>query len=100
VFLLLTPKGDYEGSLRLLAGMARLLASDAVRKKLLAAVDSSSVIAALADAESPPRSIRDPGSGPGSVPRAPGSNPGSVGVPRAPGSNPGQKSGPSGGFGA
>lgn len=47
VFLLLTPKADYEGSLRLLAGMARLLAKEEVRKKLLVAKDGPAVIAAL-----------------------------------------------------
>lgn len=61
VFLLLTPKGDYEGSLHLLAGMARLLARDEVRDKLRAATDSSALIAALADAEAPPRSLRSAG---------------------------------------
>ncbi len=93
VFLLLTPKGDYEGSLHLLAGMARLLAREDVRNKLLAANDTSSVIAALADAESPPSSMRTPGSGPGST-----------GIPRAPASNPGAAvgngTGPTAGFGA
>lgn len=93
VFLLLTPKGDYEGSLHLLAGMARLLAREEVRSKLLAANDTSSVIAALADAESPPSSMRAPGSGPGStsIPRPPASNPGAASPNGA---------GPTAGFGA
>lgn len=66
VFLLLTPKGDYEGSLHLLAGTARLLAREGVRKKLLAAPDSAAVIAALADPDAAPRSLRNPESNPGS----------------------------------
>lgn len=49
VFLLLTPRSDYEGSLRLLAGMARLLARPEVRAKLLTAKDPPAVIAALSD---------------------------------------------------
>lgn len=49
VFLLLTPRSDYEGSLRLLAGMARLLARPEVRSKLLTAKDPLAVIAALSD---------------------------------------------------
>lgn len=49
VFLLLTPRSDYEGSLRLLAGMARLLARPQVRAKLLAAKDPPAVISALSD---------------------------------------------------
>ncbi len=55
VFLLLTPKSDYEGSLRLLAGMARLLARPEVRTKLLAAPDASAVLAALSDPRPRPR---------------------------------------------
>jgi Kef-type K+ transport system membrane component KefB/mannitol/fructose-specific phosphotransferase system IIA component (Ntr-type) len=63
VLLLLTPKGDYEGSLRLLAGMARLLAREDVRDRLLAARDAAAVIAALVDPTAPPASTPIPGSG-------------------------------------
>jgi len=73
VFLLLTPKSDYEGSLRLLAGMARLLARDEVRKRLLRADDPAAIIAALSDPVAVPTSLRTPpgGGGPTSR-RAPG----------------------------
>ena len=63
VLLLLTPKGDYEGSLRLLAGMARLLAREDVRSRLLAARDAAAVIAALSDPKAAPSSTPIPGSG-------------------------------------
>lgn len=69
VFLLLTPKGNYDASLHLLAGTARLLAKPEVRQKLLAAPDAGAIIAALADADSAPRSLRSGESGPAS--RAP-----------------------------
>lgn len=49
VMLLLTPKADYEGSLRLLAGMARLLAREQVRGRLLGAKDAAAVVAALGE---------------------------------------------------
>jgi len=49
VFLLLTPRGDYEGSLHLLAGMARLLALEEVRKSLLTASDPAAILNALSD---------------------------------------------------
>jgi Kef-type K+ transport system membrane component KefB/mannitol/fructose-specific phosphotransferase system IIA component (Ntr-type) len=51
VLLLLTPKADYEGSLHLLAGMARLLVRPEVRDRLLAAKDAPAVLAALVDPE-------------------------------------------------
>jgi Kef-type K+ transport system membrane component KefB/mannitol/fructose-specific phosphotransferase system IIA component (Ntr-type) len=62
VFLLLTPKGDYEGSLRLLAGMARLLAREDVRASLLAAKDPAAVIATLNDPNRAPVSSSAPSS--------------------------------------
>lgn len=49
IFLMLTPKADYTGSLHLLAGMARLLARPDVRAKLLSAGDPAAVLAALSD---------------------------------------------------
>jgi Kef-type K+ transport system membrane component KefB len=60
VFLLLTPPGDYQGSLRLLAGMARLLARDEVRAKLREAKDASAVLAALSDPDAAPTSTLTP----------------------------------------
>ncbi|MBK8251303.1 MAG: cation:proton antiporter [Polyangiaceae bacterium] len=51
IFLLITPRGDYQRSLHLLAGMARLLARQEVREKLLVARDSQGVVAALSDAK-------------------------------------------------
>ncbi len=62
VFLLLTPKADYEGSLRLLAGMARLLAQEKVRERLLVAMDAQAVINALADKTNGPTSTPIPSS--------------------------------------
>lgn len=56
IFLLLTPKSDYEGSLRLLAGMARLLAREDVRDRLLAAGSAPAVVAALSDPGAAPLS--------------------------------------------
>jgi mannitol/fructose-specific phosphotransferase system IIA component (Ntr-type) len=64
VFMLLTPRLDYERSLRLLAGMARLLARDEVRERLLAAGNNAAVVAALSDPGAPPPSSTPiPGSG-------------------------------------
>ena len=57
IFLLLMPRRDFNGGLKLLSEMARLLMRPEVRRGLLAATDKREVLAAIDEVDRPPSSV-------------------------------------------